>query len=82
MIDDAVCASFPIGSHFMWHILNGIMLGWMILVYCRHMRAGPACTPRAIWVNPPKTLSCGGRMSEIDNETARKVAKTVAYCGA
>jgi hypothetical protein len=46
MADDAVCASFPIGTHFMWHVLNGIMLGWMILVYCRHMRAG-ALAPNA-----------------------------------
>ena len=46
MADDAVCASFSVGSHFMWHILNGIMLGWMILVYSRHMRAAPLA-PRA-----------------------------------
>jgi len=46
MADAAVCASFPIGTHFMWHILNGIMLGWMILVYCRHAGAG-ALAPRA-----------------------------------
>jgi hypothetical protein len=39
MADDAVCAVFPIGTHFMWHLLNALMLGWMIHVYCRHMRA-------------------------------------------
>ncbi|NBB97990.1 MAG: hypothetical protein GVY34_07435 [Alphaproteobacteria bacterium] len=39
MADDAVCAKFPIGTHFMWHILNAIMLGWMIVVYCRHRQA-------------------------------------------
>ena len=38
MADDVVCAVFPIGTHFMWHILNAVMLGWMIHVYCRHMR--------------------------------------------
>ncbi len=38
MADDAVCAVFPTGTHFMWHILNGVMLGWMIHVYCRHMK--------------------------------------------
>ena len=38
MADDAVCAVFPIGTHFMWHILNGVMLGWMIHVYVRHQR--------------------------------------------
>lgn len=38
MLDGAICAAFPRGTHFMWHILNAIMLGWMIRVYCRHMR--------------------------------------------
>jgi hypothetical protein len=36
--DDAVCPAFHTGSHFLWHILNGIMLGWMIRVYVRHLR--------------------------------------------
>lgn len=35
-LDESVCASVPLGTHFMWHILNGIMLGWMIEVYRRH----------------------------------------------
>lgn len=26
MIDIAVCESFPLGTHFMWHVLNGITL--------------------------------------------------------
>lgn len=38
MLDAQVCAVFPIGTHFLWHILNAVMLGWMIMVYCRHMR--------------------------------------------
>lgn len=42
MADDAVCAVFPIGTHFMWHLLNAAMLGWMIHVYCRHMRSAGA----------------------------------------
>lgn len=37
--DDAVCDVFPVGTHFMWHILNAVMLGWMIAVYLRHARA-------------------------------------------
>jgi hypothetical protein len=37
-IDEAVCGTVPFGTHFMWHILNGVMLGWMIEVYRRHMR--------------------------------------------
>ena len=38
-IDAAVCAAFPLGTHFLWHLLNALMLGWMIEVYRRH-RAG------------------------------------------
>jgi hypothetical protein len=43
-LDEPLCASFPLGTHFMWHILNGLTLGWMIEVYRRHMlhnRASP-----------------------------------------
>lgn len=40
-LDMPVCGSFPVGTHFLWHILNGIMLGWMIEVYRRH-QAGVA----------------------------------------
>ena len=36
-IDEPVCGALPLGTHFMWHILNGLMLGWMIEVYRRHM---------------------------------------------
>ena len=35
-IDETVCASVPVGTHFMWHILNALMLSWMIEVYRRH----------------------------------------------
>lgn len=38
-LDEPLCADVPLGTHFMWHILNGAMLGWMIEVYVRHMRA-------------------------------------------
>lgn len=41
-LDKTLCASWPIGTHFAWHILNGILLGWMIEVYRRHMLAVPA----------------------------------------
>lgn len=41
-IDETLCASLPLGTHFMWHILNAIMLGWMIEVHRRHLvRHGP-----------------------------------------
>jgi hypothetical protein len=35
-VDELLCTAVPLGTHFMWHILNGIMLGWMIEVYRRH----------------------------------------------
>jgi len=35
-LDRAVCDVFPLGTHFLWHILNAVMLGWMIEVYRRH----------------------------------------------
>lgn len=34
-IDAQICGAFPLGTHFLWHTLNGIMLGWMILVIHR-----------------------------------------------
>lgn len=39
-LDDPLCAAIPFGTHFMWHVLNAVMLGWMIEVYRRHMLAG------------------------------------------
>ncbi len=39
-IDEPVCAAIPVGTHFLWHILNGVLLGWMIEVYRRHRLAG------------------------------------------
>ncbi len=45
MADDLVCTQIATGSHFLWHILNAIMLGWMIRVYVRHMRAPLAPIP-------------------------------------
>ena len=32
-LDMRFCGQWPVGTHFMWHILNAIMLGWMIEVY-------------------------------------------------
>lgn len=39
-LDMRLCGALPIGTHFLWHVLNGVMLGWMIEVYRRHMLAG------------------------------------------
>lgn len=41
-LDMAVCGAFPLGTHFLWHLLNGVMLGWMIEVYARHVLRGRA----------------------------------------
>jgi hypothetical protein len=38
-LDGTLCAAIPLGTHFLWHILNGLMLGWMIEVYRRHRLA-------------------------------------------
>ncbi len=38
-LDAPLCADIPVGLHFNWHILNAVMLGWMIEVYRRHMLA-------------------------------------------
>ncbi len=34
-LDEPICAALPLGTHFLWHILNGLMLGWMIEVWRR-----------------------------------------------
>ena len=36
-LDMPLCEEVPFGTHFMWHILNAIMLGWMIEVLRRHL---------------------------------------------
>lgn len=41
-LDMPICAHAPLGTHFAWHILNGVMLGWMIELYRRHMLARAA----------------------------------------
>lgn len=39
-LDRPLCARIPLGTHFLWHLLNALMLGWMIEVW-RHRLAGP-----------------------------------------
>jgi hypothetical protein len=43
-LDAPLCAQWSVGTHFMWHLLNALMLGWMIEVYrrCRLGKAGYA----------------------------------------
>lgn len=40
-VDGGICSHFPLGTHFMWHVLNAVMLGWMIAVYCAHREKYP-----------------------------------------
>lgn len=35
-LDQPLCGALPLGTHFMWHVLNAVMLGWMIEVWRRH----------------------------------------------
>ncbi len=41
-LDEMLCTTIPFGTHFLWHCVNAVMLGWMIHVYQRHMVAGHA----------------------------------------
>ncbi|MCT4611480.1 MAG: ceramidase [Pelagimonas sp.] len=41
-IDEPLCTLWPMGTHFLWHMLNAVMLGWMIEVWTRHMLAARA----------------------------------------
>jgi hypothetical protein len=40
-LDMTLCAALPFGTHFGWHLLNALMLAWMIETYRRHMLAPP-----------------------------------------
>ncbi|PSK86803.1 ceramidase [Limimaricola soesokkakensis] len=40
-IDETLCEAMPAGTHFAWHGLNGVMLGWMIELIRRALLAGP-----------------------------------------
>lgn len=44
-LDAPLCGRFPLGTHFLWHLLNAAMLAHMIAVYRRHRLAGPRATP-------------------------------------
>ena len=41
-LDEIWCAAIPFGTHFLWHCLNAVMLGYMIHVYASHILAGRA----------------------------------------
>ncbi|MEL6477707.1 MAG: ceramidase domain-containing protein [Pseudomonadota bacterium] len=35
-IDDVICAHFAMGTHFLWHILNAVVLGTLLMAVIRH----------------------------------------------
>lgn len=39
MIDPLVCASFPLGTHFLWHVFNGLMLAMLLAATARFGKA-------------------------------------------
>ncbi|CCV04390.1 hypothetical protein MESS2_1270080 [Mesorhizobium metallidurans STM 2683] len=39
MTDPLVCGSFPPGTHFLWHILNAVMLGVLLAATARFGKA-------------------------------------------
>lgn len=36
-LDQPLYAVFPLGTHFVWHLMNAVVLGLMIEIYRRHM---------------------------------------------
>jgi len=37
--DSHVCDAFPSGTHFLWHTLNGLMIGLLLIAFVRHRQA-------------------------------------------
>jgi hypothetical protein len=45
-VDQTLCEAWPRGTHFLWHVLNAVMLGWMIETYRRALRPTPLAAAR------------------------------------
>jgi len=41
----AVCPSFPIGGHFLWHVLNGVMVALLLQLLLRATVPSPTALP-------------------------------------
>ena len=37
-VDSSICPTFPVGSHFAWHLLNGTMIGILLLALVHYGR--------------------------------------------
>lgn len=46
-LDQPLCPYVPLGTHFLWHMLNGVLLGYLVLVMARMPceRVAPAAQP-------------------------------------
>ena len=52
-IDLKVCDAFPLGTHFLWHTLNGLMLGVLLAAAARYGAPRPLTHKE----RPPESLS-------------------------
>ncbi len=41
-IDASVCASVPVGTHFVWHLLNGLLVGLLLQMLIRNVPSAQA----------------------------------------
>ncbi|MGZ9811084.1 ceramidase domain-containing protein [Pseudoroseicyclus sp. H15] len=46
-VDMGLCSVWPLGTHFLWHCLNAMMLGWMIHVWLRWAASAPGRLAKA-----------------------------------
>lgn len=64
-LDQQYCDAFPMGTHFMWHILNGAVLAILMFGWMRHGARptgdAPVATPVAPPVAPPVAADAASR---------------------
>jgi hypothetical protein len=46
-LDSPLCAAWPLGTHFLWHLLNGLVLGLLLVAVIRHGRPSERLARRA-----------------------------------
>jgi hypothetical protein len=55
-VDEGLCDRLPLGTHFLWHLLNALMLGHMIRVYLRHRQENPRPRSSGGRSSPPRPV--------------------------
>ena len=45
-LDRDICAAFPLGTHFVWHLLNGLMIAILLQMLVRTGQFGPRPAPQ------------------------------------